>query len=149
MVARWSVPGSVHERHFADQLAGRTTYLIAWRGEEPLGSAVLQWSGCVGNNARQAHPEVVELNHLQVREGWRGQGVGSRLISAAEKMVTEAGKHAIAVGVGDDNSDAERLYVRLGYLPTSIWDVCDYDWIDDAGEVHNEVERSQLLVKSL
>ncbi|MDO5736671.1 MAG: hypothetical protein Q4P15_09375, partial [Propionibacteriaceae bacterium] len=55
----------------------------------------------------------------------------------------------IAVAVGDDNEAAERLYVRLGYRATGVFDVSKYSWIDGGGAVHHEVERNQLLVKAL
>lgn len=143
----WPVPGEVHERHFADQTSGRATYLVAWRDDEPLGSGLLRWTGCVGENARAAYPDAVEFTHLQVRADLRGQGVGGRLIAAAEGEVEASGKPLIAVGVGD-NVNAERLYLRLGYRPTGIFDVCAYDWIDDHGAVHHKIERNQLLVKA-
>lgn len=116
---------------------------------EPLGSGLLQWDGCVGHNARKAYPDAVEFAHLQVRDGHRGQGVGSGLIASAEEEAAAAGKRWVAVGVGDDNPDAERLYVRLGYRPTGVFDVRKYDWIDDDGVVHHEIERNQLLVKAI
>lgn len=149
LCTRWPVPGEVHEHHFADQEAGRATYLVAWRGDEPLGSGLLQWEGCVGGNARAAYPEAVEFTHVQVRDGHRSQGVGSGLIESAEEEATAAGRACVAVGVGDDNPGAERLYVRLGYRATGVFDVCEYDWADGDGAVHHEIERNQLLVRRL
>ena len=70
----------------AHQSCGRTTFLVAWQGQEPLGSAVLQWGAGVGENARTAYPEAVEFNHLQVGDEYRGQSVGSTLNAAAEAL---------------------------------------------------------------
>jgi RimJ/RimL family protein N-acetyltransferase len=55
----------------------------------------------------------------------------------------------MAVGVAEDNPDAERLYRRLGYRPTGVIDVSQYDWITPEGAVRHETERDQLLVKDL
>jgi GNAT superfamily N-acetyltransferase len=146
---RWRAPGSVHQGHHDRQRGGQTTYLVAWQDQEPLGSGVLQWGGCIGSNARTAYPDAVELNHLQVRDQFRGQGVGSALIAAAEALASRAGRYQIAVGVAEDNPDAERLYRRLGYRPTGVIDVSEYDWITPEGAVRHETERDQLLVKDL
>ncbi|MFC0249821.1 GNAT family N-acetyltransferase [Citricoccus parietis] len=149
LCALWRTPGGVHERHYDRQRAGQTTYLVAWQDQEPLGSGVLQWGGCIGSNARTAYPQAVELNHLQVRDLYRGQGVGSALIAVAEALASRAGRHQMAVGVAEDNPEAERLYRRLGYRPTGVVDVSEYDWITAEGAARHETERDQLLVKDL
>lgn len=149
LCSRWKTSGRVHEAHHAHQQSGQTTYLVAWQGQEPLGSGVLQWGGCVGANARIAYPDAVELNHLQVRDEHRGQGVGSALTAAAEATASTAGRHQMAIGVADDNPDAERLYRRLGYRPTGVVDVSEYDWSTEEGSLRHETERDQLLVKDL
>lgn len=149
LCSRWSTPGGVHEAHHARQRAGQAAYLVAWQEQEPLGSGMLQWGGCIGSNARTAYPGAVELNHLRVRDEYRGQGVGSALISAAEALAAQAGRHQMAVGVAEDNPDAERLYRRLGYRPTGVIDLSEYDWITAAGALRHETERDHLLVKDL
>jgi GNAT superfamily N-acetyltransferase len=147
LCSSWRTPGSVHERHHDRQRAGQATYLVAWQDQEPLGSGVLQWGGCIGSNARTAYPGAVELNHLQVRDHYRGRGVGSALVAAAEALASQAGRDQMAVGVAEDNPDAERLYRRLGYRPTGVVDISEYDWITAEGAVRHETERDQLLVK--
>ncbi|MEV4900676.1 GNAT family N-acetyltransferase [Citricoccus sp. NPDC055426] len=149
LCSRWKTPGGVHERHHARHLAGEVTYLVAWQGQEPLGSGVLQWGGCIGSNARTAYPDAVELNHLLVRDHCRGQGVGSALIAAAEALAAQTGRHQMAMGVAEDNPDAERLYRRLGYRSTGVIDVSEYDWITAEGSVRHETEHDHLLVKDL
>jgi GNAT superfamily N-acetyltransferase len=149
LCARWRTPSGVHERHHDRQRAGQSTYLVAWQDQEPRGSGVLQWGGCIGSNARTAYPGAVELNHLQVRGQYRGQGVGSALIVAAEALAAQAGRYQMAVGVAQDNPDAERLYRRLGYHLTGVIDVSEYDWITAEGAVRHETERDHLLIKDL
>lgn len=53
------------------------------------------------------------------------------------------------MGVAEDNPAAERLYRRLGYRPTGVIDVSEYDWITPEGAVRHETERDHLLVKDL
>ena len=145
----WPTRDDVHRFHVGRTADGSTTYLVAWDGDEPLGVGVLNWTGPVGARARAAHPDVVKLNHLQVRAGSRGRGVGSALIGAAEQAVRDRGLDRLAVGIADDNPDAERLYRRLGYAATGVWDVTEYAWTDDRGVRREERERHQLLVKRL
>lgn len=147
--SRWPSPADVHSAHFAAQRDGRSTYLVAWEGDEPVGAVMVQWAGCVGPNACAAYPGAVEFNHLQVRDSWRGRGVGSRLIRTAEATAKNREMFQVAVGVADDNAGAQRLYVRLGYGATGVFDVSEYDWVADDGSVRHEVERNQLLVKTL
>jgi GNAT superfamily N-acetyltransferase len=146
--ARWSAAGDVHGAHHGRQADGAATYLVAWRGDEPLGCAMVQWAGCVGSSARRAFPDAVEINHLQVRERFRRQGVGRLLIEAAEACAAARGRDQVALGVGEENRDAERLYLRLGYEPTGVVDVTEYNWVDDDAVVHRAQERDQLLIKT-
>ncbi len=139
----------MHGSHFADQAAGTATYLVAWEADEPLGSGMVQWAGCVGPNARAGLPSAVEINHLQVRPDWRGRGVGTAIIQTAEQLAHSRGRDDVAVAVADDNPAAARLYRRLGYEPTGIHDVCSYSWTDDAGLPHDETEYSETFVKHL
>ena len=144
---RWATQSGVHEAHHARQLDGGATYLVAWEDAEPLGAGVVNWGGCIGPRAREAFPAAVEIHHLQVRDEYRGRGVGSALIAAAERMALHSGRRQTAVGVADDNPRAERLYLRLGYRRTGVIDFSEYDWTASDGTVHHAVECDQLLLK--
>jgi GNAT superfamily N-acetyltransferase len=146
---RWPTPDDVAGAHYAEQQAVGATFLVGWEADEPVGWALIQWRGCVGENARAAFPDCVEVNHLQVREQHRGRGVGTAILATAEELLRGRGIARLAVSVGLENDDAARLYHRLGYRPTGVVDVCSYRWCDDQGEWHDEVESSELLVKPL
>lgn len=146
---RWPTRGDIHGSHHARQLEGAATYLVAWRGEEPLGSGMVQWGGPVGPAARAELPTAVEVNHLHVRESFRGQGVGRALVGAAEDLVAQHGDEQVVLGVSRDNPGARRLYLRLGYVPTGVVEVSEYDWTDDEGVTHHAVEHDEILVKAL
>ena len=91
----------------------------------------------------------MEFNHLHVRENFPGEGVGGELVRAAEKLARKAGIRHMCIGVADTNPGAERLYIRLGYRPTGVFDVSKYEWVDDDGRAHRASDRDQLLVKVL
>lgn len=143
---RWPLPGDVHAGH-----AGQadSEYLIAWDGDEPLGSVVLRWAGPLGPHARAAHGASPALMHLHVREPFRGRGIGTALIEAGAAAAHDRGSSELVLAVGLDNPAAARLYERLGYRPSGIIDRSEYDWLDDDGLVHHEVEIDQLLVRRL
>jgi ribosomal protein S18 acetylase RimI-like enzyme len=52
---------------------------------------------------------------LRVILGFRGAGVGTQLIVAAEKTLRKNGYRTCEIGVEDENVDARRLYEGMGY----------------------------------
>lgn len=147
LIEKWPVPGGVHEAHASNAADGSTDYLVAWRDGEPLGSAVIRWAGYGGAEGRAAQPGAVEICHLQVRPERRGSGVGTALIAESERRAEERGRRLLAVGVGDDNPEARRLYERLGYRAAGIVDVTEYDWTDADGRTHHAREHDEMLLK--
>jgi GNAT superfamily N-acetyltransferase len=146
---QWATPDDVAGAHYAEQHTGAATFLVAWEVREPCGWALIQWRGCVGENAKTAFPDCVEVNHLQVRPEHRGRGTGTAILAAAEERARDRGLAQLAVSVSIDNPNAARLYRRLGYQPTGVVDACSYRWRDDQGTWHDEIESSELLIKRL
>jgi ribosomal protein S18 acetylase RimI-like enzyme len=145
----WPVPGDVHASHFRAQERGDTTFLIAWSDSTVLGTGVVRWSDLLGYQLSGLLPGCPEICHLQVRPEYRGEGVGSRLIAAAEDLVRSRGITKVGVVVGVDNPRAAALYQRLGFVSTGQTIVGEYDWQDDEGRIHHEVETNAVLVKDL
>ena len=59
--------------------------------------------------------DYIYLDDLSVAEGYRNNGIGTKLIRAAEKYAEEIGITKIIFHVERANVDAYRLYLRLGY----------------------------------
>jgi GNAT superfamily N-acetyltransferase len=57
----------------------------------------------------------IDLHHLFVRQDRRGQGVGSLLVSAAEKMARARGCSYITVGTHPENITAQHIYLAQGF----------------------------------
>ncbi|WP_255248226.1 GNAT family N-acetyltransferase [Terribacillus saccharophilus] len=55
------------------------------------------------------------LNDLYVAKSARKQGVGEKLLDAAEAFARETGAGSIALSTAPDNEKAQRLYERKGY----------------------------------
>jgi GNAT superfamily N-acetyltransferase len=63
----------------------------------------------------------LDLHHLFVTEGSRGQGVGRALVQACEVMARDLGCSYLIIGTHPDNSAAQACYQALGYaqMPTT------------------------------
>lgn len=117
------------------QDSGAATYLVAWRGVVPVGSAEVVFG------------DRPELQNLAVRAGFRGAGIGTALIDAAEDLVRDGG--VLLIGVSDDNPRARDLYLRRGYVPTAEIETYTYTYVDDTGLAHTVTETAEYLAKPL
>jgi len=120
------------------QSVGDSTLLVAWVGNDPLGSGQLD-----------LRTSPIELKNLNVRPHARGRGIGSALVAAAEMWARERGHTHLSMGVAVDNPDARRLYERLGYAATGRMSTVTYDYVDADGVSRTATETDELLVKSL
>jgi GNAT superfamily N-acetyltransferase len=78
-------------------------YLIAWRGDEPIGHAHL------------ALTDPPEVQDVAVRPEHRRRGVARALTAACEGEARERGYDRITVTVSEDNEASRALYRGLGY----------------------------------
>jgi GNAT superfamily N-acetyltransferase len=58
---------------------------------------------------------VALLDELYVVPGLRGQGLGARLLRAAEELVRDRGGELLEINVDGGDVDARRFYERHGY----------------------------------
>ncbi|WP_342431437.1 GNAT family N-acetyltransferase [Neobacillus sp. FSL H8-0543] len=59
------------------------------------------------------------LNDLYVRETNRGKGVGEKLIKTAIDFAKETGAKGVSLETGQENSSAQRLYEKIGFVRES------------------------------
>lgn len=64
---------------------------------------------------KEADEDEFYIDTLSVSSLYKGQGIGSALIQAAEKRAKERGYNKIALAVVTDNKRAYALYLRTGY----------------------------------
>ncbi len=70
-----------------------------------------------------AHPgygflgETVPGISLAVRPGYRGRGIGSRLLAATIDLASEQAVPALGLSVARGNGQAQRIYERAGFVP--------------------------------
>lgn len=104
---------SVFRQTFEQTRQGQRVMLIAVAGETIVGQAFIQ---LVSSELEYANGvDRGYLYALRVRPGWQGQGLGTRLIAAAETELRSRGFTTAVIAVGKENIDARRLYERLGY----------------------------------
>lgn len=88
---------------------GLITYLVSELNGFPIGQVIVHWSG------KESVPGVPDVQSLRVHPAFRGQGVGSKLLEAAESVVANAGHSHVTLSVGVKNPQAQKLYERCGY----------------------------------
>jgi ribosomal protein S18 acetylase RimI-like enzyme len=90
--------------------------VIAESGGRPVGAC---WFRCFTS----AHPGYGFLGDdvpgigFAVRERFRRQGIGTKLLEAAVAMLKESGARAVSLSVELGNHRARRLYERAGFEP--------------------------------
>jgi ribosomal protein S18 acetylase RimI-like enzyme len=89
-----------------------------------VGSKVAGYLLCVIEQAdayvHERYGQHAYIAELVVAEGFRGQGLGQKLIDAAERYARARGMPSIFIGVLAGNHLADRLYAHLGYQTYSI-----------------------------
>jgi len=76
--------------------------------------------------------DVKFFYRLAVLEEYRGHGVGSALLSAAETIARDMGAKEVAVFVDAENTIVQRFYTMKGYKTTEKKFICMYKSVDKA-----------------
>ena len=131
---------------FEDMLAGTRSLWVGAAGAQVVGRLFIQWNS---SDLRYADGlSRAYIYALRVHPLWRGQGVGTRLMAAAEAELCDRHCSIATLAVGQDNTAAFRLYQRLGYRifgeDPGIW-----YFTDEQGNLRREEERSWLLEKRM
>lgn len=108
-------PGGYFAKCVQLQEEGKIILLIAESGETYLGHTKIVWESSYGFFKKNSIPEIADLN---VIPRYRRQGVATRLVGEAEKIIARRSNIAgIGFGLYADYGPAQQMYVRLGYVP--------------------------------
>lgn len=101
---------------FMEHDSGNRTLFLGYDGETPAGYVILNHHPAYPPFIRLQIPEIQDLNVLPE---YRRNGLGAKLVQACEAQARAQGAERIGLAVGLDRSygPAQRLYVRLGYIP--------------------------------
>lgn len=129
-------------------------YESARLGRAVLWVAELPRRGVIGQlfvQLNSGRPELADgtnrayIYGFRVRPDYRSQGIGSRLMRAAEEDLVRRGFRWVTLNVGQDNPDARRLYERHGYYSVAT-EPGEWSYIDHHGhrqEVHEPAWRME------
>ena len=98
-----------------------TILLLARAGPDLVGyglALVMPAAGSWVGDTWQTGARIGEIESLAVLPGYRGQGIGTRLLDALERELAAAGVQDLVIGVLPGNTAAIRLYQRRGFRPT-------------------------------
>lgn len=113
-----SIEKDYYQRCLERQLQGKMEVLLAFLRENAavVGFCLLNWQPKYAFFRKAGLPEIQDLNVL--RE-YRRRGIGRAMIEYCEDMAREKGFREMGIGVGLDSrfGAAQRLYVRMGYIP--------------------------------
>jgi ribosomal protein S18 acetylase RimI-like enzyme len=98
-------------RHSVADLDGEV--LIAEEGETVIGCSVLRYEDKPWGLACQ-------VETLIVTAGWRGRGVGKRLLAAGEEAAAKRGALGMRVEVVVENDEAQAFYEARGYRALAL-----------------------------
>jgi ribosomal protein S18 acetylase RimI-like enzyme len=136
----------VYRENFEEAQRGQRIMLVAVDDETLVGQVFIQLNSAEAQFADSVHRAY--LYALRVRAPWRGQGIGRKLLAAAEEELRARGFEYAVIAAGKDNLRALRLYQRQGYRifteDPGIWTFTDAE-----GETHRMEEPCWVLEKRL
>lgn len=86
-----------HEARYRRQREGLSTFLVACLDEVPVGCGEILWQGAREPKVRARFRDCPEINGLAVVPQRQSQGIGTRIIRAAEQLATRRGHHRIGL----------------------------------------------------
>ena len=99
--------------------------------EEP-GAGLVGWASLNSFNPRPAYDHVADLS-VYIERGWRGKGVGRRLIDRLLELGREIGYHKLVLAAFPFNPAGMALYERMGFRTVGIYREqgrLDGRWVD-------------------
>jgi len=113
---RWLIttPGSVSEPSEAFWIsemvrAGEHLILVAEADGEVIGNVLVSVE-------RGVATEHIGVLSITIADGWRDVGIGSELVTAAQRWATERGLRKVSLGVFPDNDRAVAVYEKRGFV---------------------------------
>ncbi len=111
----WTLP--LEDKAYYEECFGREIDIVlAVLNGKAVGYTLLNWVPKYGYFKVHNFPEIQDLNVLKEH---REQGIGRAIIEFCERLAKDKKCSEMGIGVGLDSSfgAAQRLYVKMGYIP--------------------------------
>lgn len=111
----WNKTIKQYKKYYNEQELGKRYILLAEYNNDFAGYITIVWKSDYIVFKEKNIPELVDFNVLKK---YQRKGIGRKLILSAEEVVKEKNKEVgLRVGLLEDYGQAQRLYVKLGYIP--------------------------------
>lgn len=139
----WDKPESQYVRYLAEQEAGTRDVLVATVDGTYVGYVTVYW-------VSPYFETIPEISDFNVLPSYRKRGIGSALMDAAEAKVAERfAVVGIGVGLYPDYGQAQRMYVRRGYLPDGRGLIYDGRQVPPMETIRNDDSATLMFTKRL
>lgn len=114
----WNKPASQFEKYLQDQNNEIRKVWVAWLGKDFAGYITLLFHS---DYFPFKEKNIPEINDLNVLPKFRKRGIGSELLTIAENEA-KAFSPLVGIGVGltPDYGNAQKIYVKRGYIPDGL-----------------------------
>ena len=117
----WNKTQEKYVQYYQEQQAGLRTICVAAVDGRAAGYATLVPQAAEGPFAGLGIPEIQDFNVLQRHQR---QGLGNRILDVLEREAARScDRVSLAVGMHSGYGQAQRMYVKRGYLPdgSGVW----------------------------
>lgn len=143
----WIKPVSTFTTYLTEQNRGERLIWLAFSQDDFAGYITLKWLSSYQSFREQNIPEIMDLNVLPP---YRNKGIGSCLLDRAEQEVAKSSTHCgLGVGLYDDYGQAQRLYIKRGYLPDGLGVTYHYNYVVPGGSYAVDDDLILWLTKKL
>jgi ribosomal protein S18 acetylase RimI-like enzyme len=119
----WGTEGWSKEE-VADEMTKGTMYLVKHEGEV-IGTVLLQWEDEI--NWGPQPPVAGYMHRLAVKEGYRGQNLGEKIVGFAEEQTARHGREFLRLDCEAANADLCAYYEGLGFERVATIEAPGYD----------------------
>ncbi len=142
----WGKPASLFEAYLEEQRQDERNIWVAFVDDKFAGYVTLKWRSEYEPFADRGIPEVKDLNVLPV---YQGKGIGSKLLEIAESAAyTKSNTVGLGVGLFADYGNAQRLYIKRGYIPDGLGVTYQYKELSSGCRVQLDDDLVLWLTKS-
>ncbi len=96
------------------------------------GGEVVGWGSLNPFNPRKAYDYVADFS-VYIERGWRGRGIGKRILARLIELARELGYHKLVLSAFPTNAGGMALYQKFGFRTVGIYKEqgkLDGRWVD-------------------